>query len=243
MKVLIVDDEPIARQILRDLVESTNGLEYLGEAANGNEAVERIIEADPDLVLLDLEMPGQGGISVIRSLRGTRLPLVIFVTAYEQHALEAFEVGAVDYLLKPVRRERFAKAIEKVRRHVNPARSSVAASVPKNREMTRKIVGRKGSDMYLLEPGDIVAFQAEGELVHIVTGSQRYLSDQPLKILAERLEHLRFRRIHRGTIVNTDHIRKISPLTSKRWLLTMSNGFEAIVSKRLASSIRDTGRW
>jgi DNA-binding LytR/AlgR family response regulator len=97
--------------------------------------------------------------------------------------------------------------------------------------------------MYLLDPSEIVAFQAEGELVHIVTASQRYLGDHSLKALEEKLEHPRFRRVHRGTIINTDHIRKISPLSSKRWLLKMSNGFEAVVSKRLASSIREHGRW
>jgi DNA-binding LytR/AlgR family response regulator len=88
-----------------------------------------------------------------------------------------------------------------------------------------------------------VAFQADGELVHIVTTGQRYLSDHSLKVLGEKLEQTRFRRIHRGTIINTDHIRKISPLSSKRWLLKMSNNFEAVVSKRLASAIREDTRW
>jgi len=97
--------------------------------------------------------------------------------------------------------------------------------------------------MYLLDPSEIVAFQAEGELVHIVTAGQRYLSDHSLKALEEKLEPTRFRRIHRGTIINTDHIRKISPLSSKRWLLKMSNNFEAVVSKRLASAIREDTRW
>ncbi len=96
--------------------------------------------------------------------------------------------------------------------------------------------------MYLLDPSEIVAFQAEGELVHIITTDQRFLAEHSLKALEGKLEQPRFRRIHRRTIINTDHIRKISPLSSKRWLLKMSNGFEAIVSKRLASSIREQ-RW
>ena len=107
----------------------------------------------------------------------------------------------------------------------------------------RKIVGRRGSDLYLLDPFEIVAFQAEGELVHIFTANQRYLSDDTLKVLEQKLERPRFRRVHRSTIINTDHIRKISPLSSKRWLLRMSNGFEAVVSKRLASAIREQGPW
>jgi DNA-binding LytR/AlgR family response regulator len=235
--VLIADDEPIARQVLREHVESIPGLELAGEASTGAEALQRILSLKPDLVLLDLQMPELDGLSAVRSLRGERRPLIIFVTAHEQHALDAFEVGAVDYLLKPVRRERLEKAVEKARRQAPPPAAPPAPAA------LRKIVGRRASDMYLLDPSEVVAFQAEGELVHIVTANQRYLSDHSLKALEEKLDHPRFRRVHRGTIINTDHIRKISPLSSKRWLLKMSNGFEAVVSKRLASSIREHGRW
>jgi DNA-binding LytR/AlgR family response regulator len=234
LRVLIADDEPIARDILREHVDSIAGLELAGEASTGPEAISRILDLRPDVVLLDLQMPELDGLAVVRSLSGERSPLIIFVTAYENHALAAFEVGAIDYLLKPVRRERLEKAIEKARRQLKPAATP---------ETLRKIVGRRGSDMYLLDPSEIVAFQAEGELVHIVTTSQRYLSDHSLKLLAEKLGQKRFRRIHRSTIINTDHIRKISPLSSKRWLLKMSNNFEAVVSKRLASAIREDTRW
>ncbi len=237
MRVLIADDEPIAREILREHVDAIAGLEFAGEASTGAEALARIFALRPDVVLLDLQMPELDGLSVVRSLTGDRPPLIIFITAYETHALAAFEVGAVDYLLKPVRRERLEKAIEKARRQLKPP----PASPPS--ETLRKIVGRRGSDLYLLDPAEIVAFQAEGELVHIITTAQRYLSDHSLKALGDKLEPKRFRRIHRSTIINTDHIRKISPLSSKRWLLKMSNNFEAVVSKRLASAIREDTRW
>jgi two-component system, LytTR family, response regulator len=235
MKILIADDEPIARAVLREHVESIPDLQVAGEAATGPETLQRILDLKPDLVLLDLQMPELDGLSAVRSLRGEAPPLIIFVTAYERHAVEAFEVGAVDYLLKPVRRERLEKAIEKARRQAPAAAAGKAAP--------RKIVGRRGSDLYLLDPAEIVAFEAEGELVHIVTSTQRYFSDHSLKILEQKLERPLFRRVHRRTIINTDHIRRISPLSSKRWLLKMSNGFEAVVSKRLASSIREQGRW
>jgi DNA-binding LytR/AlgR family response regulator len=240
LRVLIADDEPIARQVLREHVEAIPGLEVAGEAATGAEALQRILDLKPDLVLLDLQMPELDGLATVRSLRGDRAPLIIFVTAHEQHALDAFEVGAVDYLLKPVRRERLEKAVEKARRQ---APSPAPATPVTPAASLRKIVGRRGSDMYLLDPGEIVAFQAEGELVHIILAGQRYLSEYSLKALEDKLDNPRFRRIHRGTIINTDHIRKISPLSSKRWLLKMSNGFEAVVSKRLASSIREQGPW
>ena len=233
MRILIADDEPVARQILREYVEAIPSLELAGEASTGKETLQRILDLDPDVVLLDQQMPELDGLAVVRSLRGARTPLIIFVTAYQQHALEAFEVGAVDYLLKPVRRERLERAVEKARRQMkNPS-----AGTPK------KIVGRRGTDLYLLDPSEIVAFQAEGELVHIITTGARYQSDHALKALEEKLERPRFRRVHRGTLINTDHIRKISPLSSRRWLLKMSNGFEAVVSKRLANAIREQSRW
>src|SRR5581483_1505496 len=235
MKVLIADDEPIARQILREHIESIPALEYAGEASTGAETLARILETQPDVVLLDLQMPELDGLAVVRSLRGDRRPAIIFVTAFERYALDAFDVGAVDYLLKPVRRERLEKAILKVQRQLNGS-TSPRAGAP------RKIVGRRGTDLYLLDPSEIVAFQAEGELVHIVTAEHPFLADHSLKILESKLEQPRFRRIHRRTIINTDHIRRISPLSSKRWLLKMSNGFEAVVSKRLASAIREQ-RW
>jgi two-component system, LytTR family, response regulator len=235
LRILIADDEDIARQILREHVEAIPALEVAGEASTGAETLARIIELKPDLVLLDLQMPELDGLSVVRSLRGQRTPLIIFVTAYERHALDAFDVGAIDYLLKPVRRERLESAILKAQRQLKGP-----AAAPSGEP--RKIVGRRGSDLYLLDPSEIVAFQAEHELVHIIAATQRYLSDHPLKVLEEKLDR-RFRRVHRRTIINTDHIRRISPLSSKRWLLKMSNGFEAVVSKRLATSIREQAHW
>jgi DNA-binding LytR/AlgR family response regulator len=230
VRVLIADDEPIARRVLREHLETISGVEIAGEACTGPEAVEKIFQAEPDLVLLDMEMPGLDGLSVVRSLRGPASPLIIFVTAYGQHALDAFDVGALDYLMKPVREERLRKAIDKARRE---RRTPAPTSGP------RKLVGRKGSDLYLLDPKEILAFQADGELVHIVTASERYLAEHSLKVLEKELDPAHFRRVHRSSIINTDHIRKISPLSSKRWLLKMSNGFEAIVSKRLANIIRE----
>ena len=179
-------------------------------------------------------MPELGGLGVVRSLRGSGSPAVIFVTAHEKHALEAFEVGAIDYLLKPVRRERLEKAIAKAARHLQ--------SAPRAAPTLHKLVGRRGRDLYLLDPSEIIAFQADGDLVHIVTGGERYLSEHSLKELLAQLDPRSFRRIHRATIINADHIRRISPLSSKRWLLKMSNGYEAVVSKRLGKSIRES-RW
>jgi two-component system, LytTR family, response regulator len=240
MRVLIADDEPIAREIMREHVEAIPSLEIAGEASTGKETLARIIDLKPDIVLLDLQMPEMDGLTVVRSLRAER-PLIIFVTAFEKHALEAFDVDAVDYLLKPIRRERLERAIAKAERQLKAGARLQERAQPE--EPPRKIAGRRGSNVYLLDPAEIVAFQAEGELVHIVTTGPRYLSDYSLRVLETKLARPVFRRIHRGTIINTDHIRRISPLSSKRWLLKMSNGLEAVVSKRLASSIRGSTKW
>jgi DNA-binding LytR/AlgR family response regulator len=160
------------------------------------------------LVFLDLQMPEVDGFAVARSLRGQRLPLVIYVTAFEKHALQAFETGAVDYLLKPVRQERLETALEKARaqlRGLQPAGGP--APVTSAVETTpRRIIGRLGNYMHVLDPTDVIAFQADGEVVYIITATRRYYADHSLKALLERLGS-RFRRIHRKTIINTDHIR------------------------------------
>lgn len=235
MRILIADDEPLARQVLAELLADIRGAALIGEAANGREAVELALALKPDLVLLDLQMPGLDGLSVARALRGSPLPLVIYVTAFEQHALDAFETGAVDYLLKPVRRERLEAALEKARRQL--------AGLAPPREELRRIVGRTGADLHLLDPAEVVAFKAEGDTVLILTTQGRYYSDHSLRELEDKLPLNRFRRIHRGTIINTDHIRKISPLTSKRFLLQLTGGLEAVVSKRMAGAIREATKW
>lgn len=240
MKALIVDDEPIARRILREQLESVPQMTIVGEAESGAEALVRLGETAPDILFLDLHMPDLDGLGVARALRRDKLPLIVFVTAYDKHALEAFEWGAVDYLLKPVRQERLNAAIEKAKAQLaglRPATPREPAAGP------RRIVGRIGSDQYLLDPADVIAFIAEGEAVQIITAHQKYLANQPLKAIEEKLPTPPFRRIHRGTIINTDHIRKISPLSSKRWLLRLSNGMEAVVSKRLTSVIRHETHW
>lgn len=237
MRVLIADDEPIARQVLREQLEEFADVEILGEAATGAEALELAQYLKPEAAFLDLQMPGMDGLAVARRLTGG-LPLVIYVTAYEQYALNAFDAGAIDYLLKPVRKERLAVALEKARTQLG-ARSSAEPAASE----VRRLVGRSGSDQYLLDPAEIVAFVAEGDLVWIHTGARKYLSPHPLRVLEDRLRPPRFRRIRRGALVNTDHIRRISPLSSSRWLLKMSNGMEVVVSKRMATALRADAGW
>jgi DNA-binding LytR/AlgR family response regulator len=238
MRVLIVDDEPLARSVLVELLNEIPGVAIAGEAATSAEALELISARSPDLLLLDIQMPGMDGLALARSLRGAAAPLVIYVTAHDRHALAAFDSGAVDYLLKPVRKERLAIAIGK-------ARSQLAGRKPpaESQESPRRIVGRRGEELHLLDPRDVVAFRAGEEGVSVLTATGRYLADQPLKALEARLPAPPFRRIHRAIIINTDHIRSIAPLSSRRFLLRLTGGMEAIVSRRMAGAIREATRW
>lgn len=248
IKSLIVDDEPIARQVLREELDQIHDVEIVGEAEHGEEALRKIASLEPDVVFLDLQMPGMGGFEVIRKLEGGKLPIVVIVTAYDQHAIQAFEAGAVDYLLKPVTEARLGKALERVRRlygkRLQIAESLVQlAETPHEAARTRKIVGRKGEEYFLLDLDEVLAFQADGELVWIVTGRQRFLATQPLRSIEERLKDEHFRRVHRNAMVNLNHVRKMSSMTSQRWLLTLDNGIELVVSKRQAHAVREMLRW
>lgn len=238
MKVLIADDEPVARQVLRELLEECPGIEAVGEAASGQEALGVIARWNPEVLLLDIHMPGVDGLGVARGLRPTPLPLVIFVTAYEQHALEAFDSGAVDYLLKPVRLERLRAALAKARAQLAglTARQSPAGPPP-------RITGRAGEELHVVDTRDIVAFRASGGGATIITAAGRYTTPHSLKELEARFLPPRFRRIHRAVIINTEHLRSIAPMSSRRWLLRLSNGTEAIVSKRMAGVLRDATHW
>lgn len=243
MKILIVDDEPIARQVLREELETVSDLVIVGEAENGKQALQQITKLQPDLVLLDLQMPVMGGFEVVRKLRGGHLPVVVIVTAFDQHAIEAFEAGAVDYLLKPVGDERLRNAVERARKQCeNPLELAHQVARIAAAE-TRKIVGRFGEEYVLLDASEILAFQAEGELVWIVTAKQRLLATQTLRVIEDHLKEEQFRRVHRNAIVNVNHVRKMSALSSQRWLVTLSNSLQLVVSKRQAHNIRGVLRW
>jgi two-component system LytT family response regulator len=250
MKTLIVDDEPIARRVLREELEVFPEIEIVGEAENGKQALRQIAELKPDLVFLDLQMPVMGGFEVVRNLGGGHLPVVVIVTAFDEHAIEAFAAGAVDYLLKPVGGVRLRKAVERSRgllkdplENANTIARIASTMTPTSSPAVRKVVGRNGTDYLLLDPNEILAFQAEGNLVWIVTAKQRLLATQTLRAIEERLREQQFQRVHRNAIVNVNHVRKMSALSSQRWIITLSNALQIVVSKRLAHNIQRLLHW
>lgn len=250
MRALIVDDEPLARKVLREELEALPGVEIAGEADNGRDALQQIRQLHPDLMLLDLQMPGMDGFQVIGELNSGQMPAVIVVTAFDQYAIKAFEAGAIDYLLKPVRGDRLAVAIERARRLIGKP-SEVAEHIAQLQSVSsgakvpapRKIIGRLGEEYFLLPPEEVLAFQADGDLVWIITARQRYLATLTLRALQGKLAGLPFHRIHRNALVNISHVRKMAALSSQRWLLTLQNKQEFIVSKRQARAVREILSW
>jgi len=245
IKTLIADDEQIARKVLREELELLPDVKVVGEAENGRQALQQIVDLQPDLVFLDLQMPAMGGFEVVRNLSGARLPVIIIVTAFHQHAIEAFEAGAIDYLLKPVSEARLRKAVERAKSlmgkplEIAERLATIAAAAdPASSNIRRKLVGRAGREYFLLDTDEVLALQAEAELVWIVTPKRRYLATQTLRSLETGLQPVSFQRVHRNAIVNIDHIRKVTSLTSHRWLLTLSNDLQFVVSKRQAHNIR-----
>ena len=243
IKTLIVDDEQIARRILREELDLLPGVRVVGEAENGKQALQQIVDLQPDLVLLDLQMPAMGGFEVVRNLSGPRLPVIVVVTAFDRHAIEAFEAGAIDYLLKPVSAARLRKAVDRAKtlvgRPLEIAETLAKIESPTNAAShLRRLVGRLGRDYFLLDLEEVVALQAEGELVWIITANRRFLATQTLRSVEGALQGSSLQRVHRNAIVNVNHVRKMSALTSHRWMLTLSNRLELAVSKRQAHFIR-----
>jgi DNA-binding LytR/AlgR family response regulator len=245
LRTLIVDDEPIAREVLREELETIDGVEVIGEADNGASALDQIARRKPDLVLLDLQMPVMTGFEVVSGIRrGSHMPVIVIVTAYDSYAIQAFEAGAIDYLLKPVGQERLRQAVERAsrvsgRQAVERLAQLQEIAAPESGPRPRKIIGKVGEEYFLLDAAEILAFQAEGDLVRIVTARKRYLATQTLKAIEQRLSHCGFQRIHRSVLINVDHVRKMSALSSQRWLITLSNDQEFIASKRRAHGVRE----
>jgi DNA-binding LytR/AlgR family response regulator len=249
LKTLIVDDEPVARQVLREELELLDDVEIVGEAENGQNALAQIDQHHPDLVLLDMQMPEMDGFGVVRRLKqGRHMPAIVIVTAYDKFAIQAFELGAIDYLMKPVGPARLTETIERARlltgrRAFEQVAKLQEMAEPTSDRRTKRIVGRMGEEYFLLSTDEICAFQAEGNIVWIITANRKYLAGQTLKVLEERLANSSFRRIHRNALVNVDHVRKMSALSSQRWLITLRNDLEIVASKRQALGIRQLLHW
>jgi two-component system, LytTR family, response regulator len=249
LRIVLADDERPARLALAGLVASCPDVTIVGEAANGAEAIAVIERERPDLALLDLQMPEVDGLGVVRLLQPDCLPLVAFVTAFDEFAVQAFELNAVDYLLKPVEPARLAATIERARERLagSGARADAeplraAAEVIDTRQTARltRIPVRRRDDIVLLPIGQVASFVAEGELVHVTTlKGERFVITHALKDIEARLDPARWVRLERGAIVALDAIAKVSPLPGGTYLVALSNGQEVRASRVHSRVLRD----
>jgi two-component system LytT family response regulator len=240
--VLVVDDEPLARGRLLRMLAALEGVEPAGEAASGREALDKIAELAPDCVLLDVRMPGLDGLEVARA---SDVP-VIFVTAHDAYAVEAFELCAVDYLLKPVRRERLARALARVRERRGARADSarldalfqrLLAGAGEPGESPARLRARRGDALHLFDPREIARFTAAGGYSSFRSGGHEFLLDESLSQLEERLAPLGFLRVHRAELVRLDAVRALHGEHGSLEL-ELAGGERVPVSRRLAGELR-----
>jgi two-component system LytT family response regulator len=247
LRVVIADDERPARSLLASMLRSFDDVEIVGEAKDGAEAVEIIEQTRPDLALLDFQMPEVDGLGVVRLLKKNRLPMIAFVTAYDQYAVQAFELNAVDYLLKPVEAARLRETITRANDRLDNAdlraeaashvRAAAAAYERATAEPLRRVPVRKKNEIVLVPIEQIASVVADGELLHMFTSrGEKHTITYRLKDLEARLDAGLFVRLSRGTLANIAMITTATPLPGGTYLLTMANG-QQLQSSRLHSRV------
>ncbi|HZI17632.1 MAG TPA: LytTR family DNA-binding domain-containing protein [Pyrinomonadaceae bacterium] len=243
LRVLVVDDEPLAREKIRGMTAEDPEVRVVGECANGAEAIEAIQNLKPDLVLLDVQMPEVGGFAVLEALKGQHIPPVIFITAYDHYAVRAFEVHALDYLLKPFDRERFAAALDRAKRHFRherrPGESNglderILALLEQMSETPRyheRLVVKSSGRVFFLNTGEIDWIEAEGNYVNIHTGKKSHLLRETISGLESQLDPREFVRIHRSAIVNISRIRELQPWSHGEYHVILQDGTRLTLSR------------
>jgi len=239
LQAIIVDDEELARQRIRDLLEERQDIQIKAECRNGKAAIEAIEEHGADLVFLDVQMPDVDGFGVIRSIGADRMPPVIFVTAFDRYALDAFETNAVDYLLKPFDRERFQGAVDRLlARSESRQIQEIDRRVNKLLRMAEngnrypdRLIARTSGSVYFVKVDTIDWVEASRNYVKIHSGSEVHTIRDTMSSMEERLDPEKFLRIHRSTVVNIDRIKKIEPGIGTESIVVLDDGQRLMVSR------------
>jgi two-component system LytT family response regulator len=252
IRALIVDDEPLARQRLRQLLAQEPGMELAGECSNGLEAVAAIRDLAPDLVFLDVQMPELGGFGVVEAVGADRMPPTLFVTAFDRHAVQAFEVNALDYLLKPFDEDRFKKALARFRdwrTHHEAAEPTVPPQLQSQLQalldqlsgggFLERVMVKSGDRHLLVKAEEIQWVEAEDNYVRLHVDGTSHLLRQTLARFAERLDPKRFRRIHRSSLVNLDHVLELQPWFSGDHMVLMRDGTKLTLSRTFKDQFKD----
>ncbi len=246
-RVIVVDDEPLARERLRTLLASHEEFELVAECGDGEEAVVAIHRHAPDLVFLDVQMPEVDGFGVLRMLDESRLPEVVFVTAFDAYALRAFDVNAVDYLLKPFDRARFeralARASDALRARTNGEPSaqlaSLLAQLRTDRGRAGRFVVRSGSKLHFVREDDVDWIDAQGNYVRLHAQGREHLVRETMAGVEARLDASRFVRVHRSAIVNIERIVSLEPYFHGEYVLTMKDGAKLTSSRTYSGRLRE----
>ena len=248
IRAAIVDDEPTARRGVRLLLERDGGVDVVGEASTAPEAIELIRREQPDLVFLDVQMPGPDGFEVLEKLPPGLRPAVVFITAYDEHALRAFEVNAIDYLLKPYDDARFAAALQRAKDEIRRRETdtmnlrlsqllaylqqSGGVRLPDNGEPPGdRILVKSSGEIFFLKADEIDWIEAEGDYMKFHVGGRTHLMRETMARLERRLDARRFVRIHRSTIVNIDRLRKLSPSFGGEYAVVLHDGTKLKLSR------------
>jgi two-component system LytT family response regulator len=252
IRTLVVDDEPIARQRVMSLLRDENDIEVIGEYSSGHEALSAIEGTSPDLLFLDIQMPEINGLDLARIISASGTPAVVFVTAYDEYALGAFEVHALDYLLKPFSAERFRSAVSRARDYVAQRRATTAppasalepppaqpgAQPPPPAQQRNRLVIRSSGRIYFVRTADIDWCEAAGNYVRVHTGAQSHLVRDTMSHLESQLDTEQFVRIHRSTIVNVDRIQEIRSSFHGEYVVTLRGGTRVTLSRGYRDSVQ-----
>jgi Response regulator of the LytR/AlgR family len=246
LRVIVVDDEILARQIIREMLSKDPEAEIVAECVNGREAVEAIQTHRPDLLFLDIQMPEIAGFEVLEALQGERLPIVIFVTAYDQYAVRAFEYHALDYLLKPFDRERFEMALARAKAQTRRERngeldkriSALLEALKSETKYVERLVIKNGGRVFFLETGEIDWIEAEGNYVRLHTDKKSHLLRETIGSLEDHLDPKKFLRVHRSTIVKLDSIRELQPWFHGEYHIILHNGTKLTLSRNYREQLQ-----
>jgi two-component system LytT family response regulator len=247
IRALIVDDEPLARRRVRRLLAHDADVEIVGDCADGYEAVGAINEHAPDLVFLDVQMPELDGFAVLGRLKPEQLPLVVFVTAYDQYALQAFEVCAVDYLLKPFDRKRFELALSRAKTRLVHERGdelsqrtlALLTELQARARHPDRILVKAGGRAFFLKADEIDWIEAEGKYVRLYVGRESYLLREAIGGIEAQLDPKMFLRIHRSAIVNIDRVRELQPWFHHEYRVILRDGTQLMLSRSCRKRLTD----
>jgi two-component system, LytTR family, response regulator len=247
IRTLVVDDEPIARERILSLLQQETDVEVIGQCADGVQAVSAIQQQSPDLVFLDVQMPGCDGFGVIQNIGPDRMPTVVFVTAYDEYALRAFEVHALDYLLKPFGKDRFQETLKHARESLERRRAGdlgrrllalVHDLKPEQQRLDRLVV-KSGGRVFFLRTDEIDWIEAAGNYVRLHLGEESHLFRETMNGMESRLDTRRFVRIHRSRIVNTERIKELQPWFNGEYVVILRNGTRLTLSRGYREKLQE----